>query len=73
MFPNISYDKKTKTEIKIPNYAFHNRNNENLCGKVGFLYESKELDTPNSAINENDKNDKNDANMISNKLNELNN
>jgi hypothetical protein len=68
MFQNISYDKKTEAEIKIPNYAFHNRNNENLCGKAGFLYESKELDTPNSEINDN-----NDKNIISNKLNELNN
>ena len=28
----------------MPNYAYHCRNNENLCGKVGFLYEAKEYD-----------------------------
>ena len=38
MFPNTSYLDKNLT---IPNFATHCRNDENLCGKSGFIYESK--------------------------------
>jgi hypothetical protein len=34
----------------LPNFAIHCRNNENLCGKSGFLYEKAESDNKNSKI-----------------------
>jgi hypothetical protein len=34
----------------LPNFAIHCRNNENLCGKSGFLYEKVESDIDNSKI-----------------------
>jgi hypothetical protein len=36
----------------LPNFAIHCRNNENLCGKSGFLYEKveSESDSDNSKI-----------------------
>jgi hypothetical protein len=40
MFTNICYDKNKG--VAIPNYAYHCRNDENLCGKLGFLYEHKD-------------------------------
>jgi len=61
MFKNICYHRGN--EYYLPNYAIHCRNNENLCGKTGFLYEP---------INTND--DKNKINMdLRNELDELNN
>jgi hypothetical protein len=33
----------------LPNFAIHCRNNENLCGKSGFLYEKAESD-PESGV-----------------------
>lgn len=40
MFTNICYDKNKG--VTIPNYAYHCRNDENLCGQLGFLYEHKD-------------------------------
>jgi hypothetical protein len=34
----------------LPNFAIHCRNNENLCGKSGLLYEKAESDNKNSKI-----------------------
>ena len=38
MFRNTCYHRGK--EYNLPNYAIHCRDNENLCGKSGFLYES---------------------------------
>jgi hypothetical protein len=38
----------------LPNFAIHCRNNENLCGKSGFLYEKAESDIDNSKIGNED-------------------
>ena len=41
MFKNTCYHKGI--EYTLPNYAVHCRENENLCGKSGFLYEMNEV------------------------------
>jgi hypothetical protein len=41
---------KSNTIETLPNFAIHCRNNENLCGKSGFLYEKAESDNKNSNI-----------------------
>jgi len=38
MFKNTCYNKGA--QVLLPNYAQHCRENENLCGKTGFLYEA---------------------------------
>ena len=40
MFKDKIYSNKNDDEVLINNLAVHCRNNENLCGKSGFLYES---------------------------------
>lgn len=45
MFKETYYDKEKETEIY--NFAIHCRNNENLCGKSGLLYEENELKKDN--------------------------
>ena len=55
MFKNVSTYKGK--ELSLLNYAIHCRENENLCGKSGFLYEAKytidknQLNEINSNIN----------------------
>ena len=41
MFKNTCYNTQGK-EIVVHNFATHCRNDENLCGKSGFLYEAKD-------------------------------
>ncbi len=41
---------KGSTIEPLPNFAIHCRNNENLCGKAGFLYEKAEYNDENSKI-----------------------
>ncbi len=49
MFKNkISNNGKS---IIFPNYAEHCRNNEHLCGKAGFLYESKKIEEEKNVVN----------------------
>jgi hypothetical protein len=64
MFKNKSYTRKGK-EIIVHNFAAHCRNDENLCGKNGFLYEYNDEDSKDVSENENENNYK--------ELNELNN
>jgi hypothetical protein len=47
MFKDKVYYVKNDDEVLINNLAVHCRNNENLCGKAGFLYEpiNSEYDT----------------------------
>jgi len=42
MFKNSCYDNEGN-EVVIRNFATHCRNDENLCGKSGVLYESKNV------------------------------
>ena len=42
MFKEVSTHKGK--QYTLPNYAVHCRENENLCGKVGYLFEPKETD-----------------------------
>ena len=46
MFINTCYHRGK--EYNLPNYAVHCRDNENLCGKTGFLYDS--ITTADNAI-----------------------
>jgi len=41
MFKNFIYNDKGKEKKNLYEYSMHCRNNENLCGKSGFLYEEK--------------------------------
>jgi hypothetical protein len=61
MFKNTCYNSKGK-EVIIHNFAAHCRNDENLCGKSGFLYEAKNEDSEDVSETETE-----------NDLNELNN
>jgi len=62
MFKEISYN-NGKEKIT-NNFAIHCRNNENLCGKSGFLYEPKDNET--SVIN-------NEATILNSEYEDLNN
>ena len=42
MFKEVSTHKGK--QYTLPNYAVHCRENENLCGKAGYLFEPKETD-----------------------------
>lgn len=43
MFQNTAYN---SNNVLIPNFATHCRNDENLCGKTGFVYEARtEMDS----------------------------
>jgi len=35
---------KSDVIVPLPNFAMHCRENENLCGKSGYLYENKDKD-----------------------------
>jgi hypothetical protein len=59
MFKTTSYHRNK--EYILPNYAIHCRENENLCGKTGFLYESLPTSIDNT-----------EEEQINNELNELN-
>jgi len=63
MFKDINYNKGEETLIY--NFAIHCRNNENMCGKNGYLYE-------NSDNNSNEFNTKNKEVLVD-KFDELNN
>lgn len=47
MFPDAIYNKKKEVQLK-KNLAIYNRNDENLCGKEGYLYEAIENNVYNS-------------------------
>jgi len=49
MFTNICYD-NSKKGVTIPNFAHHCRNDENLCGKQGYLYEHKDIESKKAEI-----------------------
>jgi hypothetical protein len=61
MFKNTCYNTQGK-EIIVHNFATHCRNDENLCGKSGFLYEAKD-----------EKEYEDSADVIENDYKELNN
>ena len=67
MFKNTCYHRGK--EYSLPNYAIHCRDNENLCGQKGILYES--IQKINDYTNGTEKNTA--EQQFENELNELNN
>lgn len=68
MFKDVSIYKNKKYVLS--NYAVHCRENENLCGKSGFLYEPIDETTNKNQVNEN--NNKKSEIEVQNKSDELN-
>ena len=74
MFKNFSYNYKG-TLKHIYEYSMHCRNNENMCGKSGFLFEEK-YNNENMEENNNNLDIESDINKekeIADRLDELNN
>jgi len=65
MFINKCYHRGK--EYNLPNYAIHCRNNENLCGKTGNLYEPINVNLDKNKINIDLQNDLNILNEINNR------
>ena len=68
MFNDVSIYKDKK--YVLANYAVHCRENENLCGKSGFLYEAINVDADKNQINKNV--NKNSEIKINDSFDELN-
>lgn len=54
-------------EVSLPNYASHCRNNENLCGKTGFLYEVLNIEKEEKNYNAIETNIQNELNELKNR------
>lgn len=48
MFTNISYNNNKSSAM--PNYAYHCRTNENLCGSQGYLFEHKDCENKKAEL-----------------------